>query len=346
MAKNHVIKNKKPIVICPIDGKNNLLAYGTIEKIRGYGRKVQIIENEIVHFKNDEYKPVFYDSVRNLNAFVMSSSNTKPDTELMRNCQYLQDLRINSAGRLTSIVPYFYWARQEKKDGKYESISAKLHARFLEVSGMDELITLHLHNAAIEGFFDNKPVNNPSVLQILWDRMIAYYAQLGYKFREDDFVIIYPDEGIAKECRGVSDVLNVDCDGFSKFRKEANRIDKMKFLGGDSDSIKGKVCVVIDDQCDTGGTLEKCASNLIARGARKVFVLITHYIGSGDAVQILQNSEIEKFFTTNSLVIPESRKFEKLDIYDLSSFFASIISTVWDGGSIRKYDWKKMLVTA
>ena len=325
-----------PVTICAIGGKNNFLAQSIIEELKRDGRKVDVIDNEIITFSNGEYVPILHSSVRRKEVYLIASCSEAPDTEVVQALHYLDALKLAGSGAVNFVQPYFYGGRQDRKGDKRQPITAALYARMYVNAGIAKFITVHLHNPSIEGFFMGLPVENPGVKKILWNQLGNYYTNvLGKTFVASEWSIVFADEGISKECRKFARKVGAGCSGFSKFRIEDNEIEEMDFIG----KVAGKKCFLFDDMFDTAGTVCRAGKVLVEKGAEVVFAGATHPVLSGNATANMESSEIKRFFTVGSLVVPESRRIEKLEIYPLGSYFASIIGTDWDGGSIREEVW-------
>ncbi len=262
-------------------------------------------------FKNEECRIEIKENVRGAEVFVLQSlcksltGNTVNDS-LMELLLMIDALRRASAQRITAIVPYYGYAKQDKKTKGREPISAKLVANMIEVAGARRLVTLDLHAAQIQGFFD-LPVDNLEAAPTL----SAYLRREGLDGSR--VVVVSPDAGGVPRVEKMAKRLRSTLAIVFKRRPEPDVSEVTEIVG----DVRGKVAVVIDDMISTGGTLAKAAEALIARGATKVYCCATHGIFAGDAVRVLTESPIEKIVITNTIphdVAALGPKFEVLSI--------------------------------
>ena len=262
-------------------------------------------------FKNEECRIEIKENVRGAEVFVLQSlcksltGNTVNDS-LMELLLMIDALRRASAQRITAIVPYYGYAKQDKKTKGREPISAKLVANMIEVAGARRLVTLDLHAAQIQGFFD-LPVDNLEAAPTL----SAYLRREGLEGSR--VVVVSPDAGGVPRVEKMAKRLRSTLAIVFKRRPEPDVSEVTEIVG----DVRGKVAVVIDDMISTGGTLAKAAEALIARGATKVYCCATHGIFAGDAVRVLSESPIEKVVITNTIphdVAALGPKFEVLSI--------------------------------
>jgi len=233
-------------------------------------------------------------------------------------------IRRASARRVTAVVPFFGYARQEKKDKSRAPISCKLVANLLETAGADRVITLDLHASQIQGFFDI-PVDN------------LYAEGLIVKFIEEniitklELVVVSPDAGGVKRAKSVSDRLHCDLAIIHKERKRANEVDNMTLVG----DVEGKVALLVDDMADTCGTLKLAAETLKRKGAKEIYALCSHGVLSGSAVQKIESSDLNLLVVTNSIALNEqSKKCNRIRIIDIAPMLAEAIRRTHLGESI------------
>jgi len=293
------------------------------------------ISNELFKFKNGEQKPTLKDSVRRKEVFLISTIEEHLDTEIMKLMLYVDALKRAGATPIRVVMPFFPYARQDKKKGR-EPISASMLARIYELIGVDHTITVHLHNAAIEGFFFNQ-FDKIGTQKLFLGKIEEYCIQTYGEFNPKDWMLIFPDEGMAKQVRDCSEKIKFGgYGGFAKHRIQDNEVDRMEFFG----NCRGKNLIILDDMVDTGGTLEKAAEQLVSvHGANKVIAAVTHPLLNGKAPEILQNSAFEKIFVTDSVFIPEAKKFDKLSIVSLAPIMAKVIEKVSRDESISEENW-------
>jgi ribose-phosphate pyrophosphokinase len=267
-------------------------------------------------FRNEECRIEIKENVRGAEVFVLQSlckslgGNTVNDS-IMELLLMIDALRRASAGRITAVVPYYGYAKQDKKTKGREPISAKLVANMIEVAGAKRLVTLDLHAAQIQGFFD-LPVDNLEAAPTLG----AYLKRVGLDGA--NVVVVSPDAGGVPRVEKMAKRLRSTLAIVFKRRPEPDVSEVTEIVG----DVRGKVAVVIDDMISTGGTLAKAAEALIARGATKVYCCATHGIFAGDAVGVLNDSPIEKVVVTNTIphdTATLGRKFEVLSIAPILS---------------------------
>lgn len=242
---------------------------------------------------------------------------------LMELLMIINACRVASARRITAVIPSFPYARQDKKDKSRAPITAKLVANLIQTAGCDHVITMDLHASQIQGFF-RVPVDNlyaePSVLR---------YIKENYK--QSDIIMVSPDAGGAKRVASLADKLDIQFALIHKERQKANEVSKMVLVG----DVTDKICLLIDDMADTCGTLCKAADVLLESKARKVVCMITHGIFSGNAIERLNNSKLEKVICTNSLPVQDKLKqCDKIEMLDISSTLAEAIRRLHNGESV------------
>ena len=228
-----------------------------------------------------------------------------------------------SARRITAIIPNFPYARQDRKDKSRAPITAKLMADMLTTAGCDHIITMDLHAAQIQGFFD-VPVDNlyaePSVVRYIKEN-INY----------EDAIIISPDAGGAKRAAGLADCLDLNFALIHKERARANEVSRMVLVG----DVTDKICIIVDDMADTCGTLAKAAEILLQNRAKSVIAIVTHGVLSGNAIKNINNSKLDKVVCTNTVPFEEKMKeCPKLDVIDISSVLSESIRRLHNGESI------------
>ncbi|TCD71544.1 hypothetical protein EIP91_008925 [Steccherinum ochraceum] len=246
------------------------------------------------------------ESVREDDVYIVSTGCGQVNTALMELCIMIHACKIASAKRITAVVPLFPYARQDKKDKSRAPITAKLVANMIQKSGCDHVITMDLHASQIQGFFD-VPVDN--------------------------LVIVSPDAGGAKRATSIADRLGVDFALFHKERKKANEVSRMVLVG----HVQGKTAILVDDMADTCGTLCLAGQHLSEAGATRVVGLVTHGILSGNALQTVMDSTLEKLVVTNTLPQEENvAKCPKIEVVDIGNVLAEVIRRSHYGESVSK----------
>jgi ribose-phosphate pyrophosphokinase len=269
-------------------------------------------------YSDGEFQPSFEESVRGTRVFLIGSTNPGPEN-LMELLLMLDAAKRASARHITAVIPYFGWARQDRKDKPRVPIAAKLVAKMLETAGATRIITMDLHADQIQGFFE-KPV----------DHMFASTIFLPYlrSLNLDNLTIASPDMGGSKRAYAYSKALESDVVICYKQRAKANVISHMELIG----DVTGKNVVLVDDMVDTAGTLTKAADLMMERGALSVRAICTHPILSGNAYERLENSKLEELIVTDS--IPVSQESSKIRVLSCADLFADVMTKVHQNESI------------
>jgi ribose-phosphate pyrophosphokinase len=277
-------------------------------------------------FANGEIFVRFKESVRGCDAFVMQSHTAPINTWIMEQLITVDALKRASAKRITVIAPFYGYARQDKKHRGREPISARLMADLFKAAGADRLITVDLHTSQIQGFFDG-PVDHLFALPLLADHIAA-------RVDLDRITVVSPDAGRVRVAEKWTDILGAPLAIIHKRRDPdtPNEVRVFEVVG----DVRDRVCIVVDDMIDTGGTIVKAADTLFDNGAAEVIVAATHGILSEPAAQRLQESRISEVVVTNTLPIPPDRQFEKLTILSIAPLLAQAIYEVFTDGSVTR----------
>jgi ribose-phosphate pyrophosphokinase len=276
-------------------------------------------------FANGETFVRFNESVRGSDAFVLQSHTAPINQWIMEQLIMVDALKRASAKRITVVAPFFGYARQDKKHRGREPISARLMADLFKTAGADRLMVVDLHTAQIQGFFDG-PVDHLFALPLLTD----YIKE---KLDTDSVSVVAPDAGRVRVAERWSDELGGCPMAIIHKRRNpdvANEVKVFDVVG----EVEGRTCVVVDDMIDTGGTIVKASEALFEEGAAKVVVAATHGVLSGPAVDRLKNSRISEVVLTNTLPIPDNKRFDKLTVLSIAPLLARAISEVFSDGSV------------
>ena len=275
-------------------------------------------------FANGEIFIRFRESVRGTDAFVLQSHTTPINTWIMEQLIMIDALKRASAKRITVIVPFYGYARQDKKHRGREPISARLMADLFKAAGADRLMTVDLHTSQIQGFFDG-PVDHLFALPLLAEHVAS-------RVSTDQITVVSPDAGRVRVAERWTDVLGAPLAIIHKRRDPdvPNQVRVFEVVG----DVKDRVCVVVDDMIDTGGTIVKAAETLFENGAKDVIVAATHGILSDPARDRLQQSQISEVVVTDTLPIPPERQFDKLTVLSIAPILAMAINEVFTDGSV------------
>lgn len=275
-------------------------------------------EVTLSRFSDGEFQPYFNESVRGSDVFIIQSTNP-PTDNLMELLMMIDAARRASAHYVTAVIPYFGLARQDRKDKPRVAIGAKLVANLLVAAGINRIMTMDLHAAQIQGFFDI-PVDHLDAAIIF----VPYIKSLGLS----KLTIASPDMGGSYRARAFAKFFNAEVVICDKQRKRANEIESMTIIG----DVTDQDIVLIDDMCDTARTLAKAAGLIMDRGARSVRAVCTHPILSGDAYNTIENSALTELIVTDT--IPLKQPNSKIHVLSSAKLFASAIANVNEHGSI------------
>ena len=272
-------------------------------------------------YSDGEFQPSFEESIRGSRVFIIGSTNPSSDN-LMEMLLMLDAAKRASARHITAVIPYFGWARQDRKDKPRVPIGAKLIAKLLESAGATRIITMDLHADQIQGFFE-KPVDHLYASSLF----VPYIKSLNIS----DLTIASPDMGGSKRAYAYSRFLESNVVVCYKQRKKANVVSHMELIG----EVEGKNVIIVDDMVDTAGTLTKAADLMVERGAKSVRAICTHALLSGNAFERIEKSKLSELIVTDT--IPEKKKSNKIKVLTCANLFADVMHSVNNNQSINPY---------
>ncbi|MCB9991257.1 MAG: ribose-phosphate pyrophosphokinase [Rhodospirillales bacterium] len=284
---------------------------------------VPLTKASIRRFSDMEVFAEILENVRGMDTFVIQSTSYPANDNLMELLITIDALRRGSARRITAVIPYFGYARQDRKTGGRTPISAKLVANLITAAGADRVLTLELHAGQIQGFFDI-PVDNLNIAPV-------FLPELTKRFKDEQLVLVSPDVGGAVRARGMAKRINADIAIIDKRREKAGVSEVMNVIG----DVDGKVCIMVDDIVDSGGTLCNAASALKAKGAKEVHSYVVHGVLSGGAVARISSSEIERMVISDSIAATEAvRVSETIEQLSVAPLIGEAIKRISEERSI------------
>ena len=273
-------------------------------------------------FSDGEMYVQINENVRGADVFVIQPTSTPVDRHLMELLLMIDALKRASAQRITAVLPYYGYARQDRKDKPRVPISARLVAAILETAGADRVLTLDLHAPQIQGFFDI-PVDHLFAMPV----MIDYYRALNVP----DLTVVSPDAGGVERARGFAKRLNAPLAIIDKRREEANVAEVMNVVG----DVGGRHCLIVDDLIDTAGTLVKGAEALLEKGAESVSACATHAVLSGQAISRIEESDLKEVVFTNSIPLSEAAKqCSRIKSLSIAHLMADAIRSIHEETSV------------
>lgn len=279
---------------------------------------LQVGDSSIVRFSDGEFETCYEETVRGAHVFIVQS--TYPPTDnLMELLLMIDAAKRASAYKVCAVIPYFGFARQDRKDRPRVAIGAKLVANLLMAAGVDRVMTMDLHADQIQGFF-NVPVDHVYASPMFVD----YIKGLNL----DDLVIASPDMGGTKRANAYSKYLNCPMVICHKAREKANQVAEMRIIG----DVEGKNVIIVDDMIDTAGTIKMAAEIMMENGAKSVRAIATHPVLSGPAYERIEESALQEVVVTNS--IPLRKECDKITVLSIADLFADVINKVYNHESI------------
>ncbi|NLN40611.1 MAG: ribose-phosphate diphosphokinase [Clostridiales bacterium] len=275
--------------------------------------------SDVSTFSDGEISVNIYETVRGADVFVIQSTCSPVNDNLMEMLIMIDAFKRASAGRITAVIPYYGYARQDRKAKARDPITAKLIADLITTAGADRVLTMDLHAAQIQGFF-SIPVDHLLGVPIL----AQHYLERG--FEDEDVVIVSPDIGSVTRARNIANRLNAPIAIVDKRRPRANVAEVMNIIG----DVKGKKVLLVDDMIDTAGTLVQGAEALIKNGAKEVYACATHGVLSGPAVERIQSSPIKELVITDTIPLPPEKQIDKIRVLSVAPIFAEAIDRIYE----------------
>jgi len=286
---------------------------------------VRLGDCDVSAFSDGEIRLDIHETVRGSDVFVVQSTSEPVNENIMELLIMIDAFKRASAGRITAVIPYYGYARQDRKAKARDPISAKLVADIITTAGADRVLTMDLHVAQIQGFF-NIPVDHllgiPPIL-------VPYYAE---KFEnvKDELVVVSPDLGSVPRVRSFAERLDIPLAIVDKRRPKANVSEVMNIIG----DIRDKKVILVDDMIDTAGTIVNSASALIEKGAAEIYACCTHGVLSGPAIERIAKSEIKELVMLDTIDLPATKRIDKIKILSVAPTFADAIQRIYDDVSV------------
>jgi ribose-phosphate pyrophosphokinase len=289
------------------------------------GMNVGLVEARVERFNDQEIFVEVFENVRGEDMYIIQPTSNPANDNLMELLIMTDALKRSSAARITAVIPYFGYARQDRRAKARTPISAKLVANLITEAGVDRVLTMDLHAAQIQGFFDI-PVDNLYAAPIF-----ALDIEHHFKDRLDKVTVVSPDVGGVARARELATRINAGLAIVDKRRVKAGEIAEMTVIG----DVKDHICIIVDDICDTAGTLCKAAELLMEHGATEVHSYITHGVLSGPAVDRVEKSAMKRLVITDSIEPTEAVKSaSRIRIIPTAPVFAQAILNIWNGTSV------------
>jgi len=304
---------------------NRALAKAIVKRMSLYrGRRVNLVDTRVERFHDQEIFVEVYENVRGQDMFIIQPTSNPANDNLMELLIMTDTLRRSSASRITAVIPYFGYARQDRRTKARTPISAKLVANLIAEAGIERVLTMDLHAAQIQGFFDI-PVDNLYASPI-------FAMDIAHTFEDHtNLMAVSPDVGGVGRARELAKRLNLDLAIVDKRRSAPGEIAEMNVIG----DVSGRICLIVDDMCDTAGTLCKAAQTLIDAGAIEVHAYISHGVLSGPAVERIAKSALKSLVITDSIEATSKVKAVKnIRIIPTAPIFAQAILNIGYGRSV------------
>ena len=285
--------------------------------------KLKLVNTNIKKFADGEIYVEINENIRGNSVFVIQATATPANDNLMELLLCIDALRRSSAKNITAVIPYFGYARQDRKVVPRTSISAKLVSNLITNAGAHRVLTVDLHAGQIQGFFD-MPVDN-----LFTTPIFARYIRKNIKNK--DLLCVSPDAGGIERTRGLATKIKADLAIIDKRRPEPGKSKVMNIVG----NVQGKDCIIVDDIIDSGGTIVNAADALVKKGAKNVYVFVTHAVLSGDAISKIQKSKVKKLIITDSIDNSKKiRKAGKIEVLSIAQLMAEAIKRISNSTSV------------
>jgi ribose-phosphate pyrophosphokinase len=308
-----------------VSGRANLALAEEIADCLG----VELGDANIEDFSNGEIHCRFGESVRGMDVFIIQShggsGHMSINDAIWEHLEMVDAAKRASAKRITAVMPFFGYGRQDRKAEPREPITAKLVANVFTAAGAGRLLSVDLHSGQIQGFIDN-PFDHLTAMPVLVDYLRQHMG--------DDVVVVSPDAGRVKAAERYANALHADLAIVHKRRVKGaiNTVEAKEVVG----NVKGRTCVLVDDMIDTGGTLVAAAEQLVEQGASQVCAAATHGVLSGPAIDRIKNSVITKVVVTNTLPLPPEKQIDKLEVLSVAQIIADAIDAVFEDTSVSE----------
>lgn len=281
---------------------------------------------EVEKFSDGEISVKINETIRGADVYIIQSTSSPVNDSIMELLIMIDAMKRASAARITAVMPYYGYARQDRKARARDPISAKLVANILTTAGANRVLTMDLHCAQIQGFFDI-PVDN-----LVGSPLLTSYYINKYGDDLENFVAVSPDLGSVTRTRKFAEGLNIPLAIIDKRRPKANVSEIMNIIG----DVKGKKVILVDDMIDTAGTITNAANALKERGAIEVDACCTHAVLSGPAMKRIQDSAITELLVLDTIALPEDKKIDKIVTVTVADIFANAIKCIHEGSSISQ----------
>ncbi|MEI4197139.1 ribose-phosphate pyrophosphokinase [Roseovarius sp. E0-M6] len=310
-----------------ISGNANMPLATSVARRMSMHRGVQVglVDARVERFNDQEIFVEVYENVRGEDMFILQPTSNPANDNLMELLIMADALRRSSARRITAVIPYFGYARQDRRTKARTPITAKLVSNMIVGSGIERVLTMDLHATQIQGFFDI-PVDN-----LYASPIFALDVMAQFKGAQGDVMVVSPDVGGVARARELAKRINAPLSIVDKRREKAGEVAEMTVIG----DVSGKKCIIVDDMVDTAGTLCKAAEVLLENGASEVHAYITHGVMSGPAVERVTNSVMKSLVLTDTIQPTEGVKnAHNIRILPTAPIFAQAILNIWNGTSV------------